>query len=81
MKLNGINVSGIRKVVINGSYYDSCVISNSDKIWEHKNITTNNITKVYTHNEMVKKIKQYVKYNNFRVWISGDTINIRKNTT
>lgn len=72
MKINGVNCSGIEKIVING-----CLYTRDDEDWWIRENSRCIERLFHSSQEMNKKINSLYS-NGWNVWVHGDTINLRK---
>jgi len=77
MKLNNVDVTGIDTVVIHTPMddgTDTVVVFRlrSDTLWEREGKNTD----IYTHDQMVSKIKKFTYSPYHRVWINGTYVNV-----
>jgi hypothetical protein len=69
MKVNGAIISGVKEIVINHSVYSKT----ADGYWIHKG---KNQTTELSHVFMCNKYHRAAASGQFKVWVSGNTINV-----
>jgi hypothetical protein len=70
MKIGNIEVSGLEQVVINRSTF----FEREQDTW----INTQKQSSVIPCSKMANLVKHFVNMKNYKVWISGNTVNIVK---